>query len=786
MKPLSRYILALSVSFLLVAPKKIAQGCGFYMWPGEYRFWMLQPDLTNQKELSPFYLATSYLYPHTYQSMDNRHYGPNIEEWRTLTANKVKAADIDTILYHTGTGEFLEQLDSLVRINSFAAFLAKPGNRDYLQYMQLSKKAEAIAENPDPWQEGIYPNPVIDRTIKQANALYNATQNTTIRLRTAYQLMRLHAYNQQRNYIDTIWKEKVERVHSASWIKTAAMYIKALHTPSPQSDYLFSKAFDRGDYNRGHCLINFRSSQLDKALLLATNKHERTVLYAMKAFTYPGKALNDLEKIYRMEPGYKEINFLLLREINKVEDWLLTPAVTGFGPALYDYEISLEGPGAANYKRDKAYAAALYDFIKKMIAENKNSNKALLYLCAAHLAFVQGYYAASRNYLTRAAAFPHLPANLKTQLLVSDVLVNLATEPGWSKAAEVKFMRLLNSSAEELGVHDPAIMKDQLILYAGRQLMRKGDRARGLLLLGKTRRALGTLSISTLKRVYEVIWEKATAADYDSMVSILTRQHPAAFEKFVSAGVLKDVWDNDEEYEDESNPDAEGWDINRLKEGKAGYYIREDSLEKAWEVLKQLPDSLWRQYPYDPYGKGDPFLVNINHPHSVDTTEKTYSKPQLIAQMIKLKQQAQREPEKAALCYFRLANAYYNFTYHGKHWIISKPWWSTGDGDEYHLKNVVPGFNGNYYGCERAKQYYLKALKATKDKKLASLCCMMAGICQENYRNYLLDIDEWNGVDKFANPYIKLLKQKKMGTDYYREIIEECATYNSYVKQLNN
>ena len=70
-------------------------------------------------------------------------------------------------------------------------------------------------------------------------------------------------------------------------------------------------------------------------------------------------------------------------------------------------------------------------------------------------------------------------------------------------------MNIVNRPAAQLGVHDAEIMKDQLILYTARKLLKKGMKTKGLMLLGQTR-ALGELPISNYKTAYQYIEEIAT------------------------------------------------------------------------------------------------------------------------------------------------------------------------------------------------------------------------------------------------------------------------------------
>jgi hypothetical protein len=763
---------------LLVLPKKIARACGFYVWPGEYRFWLLQPDLTNQKDLSPFFFFIREFWPPDGPEPAPFHYQQNVQEWKALVGNKVNEQDIDTILYHTAPNEFESNFSQLATINSFAKALKRPQNRALLQYMQLAKKIEAYATNPDPWRENKYPNTNVDRLIKEAMELYNASTNPDIRLRAAYQMVRLYGYNGNTRLLTKTWEEKIAGVNTGSWVKPAALYERAIRAPKIERYYLLSRVFDQSTYNRKYCLLDFGTAPLQKILPLAANDHERTVLYAMRAFRDPGRTLHNIKFIYSREPDYKELSFLILREINKTEDWLLTNKVTGFDPASYihfmtDYESDMK----KNYQRDIVYTRELYDFVKQVLAEGKRQDRALLHIYAAHLAFMQGLYTESRQYLSHAARLPKLSTNLKTQLLINDLLLTLETDSSFGKATENKLMQLLLAPSSTIGLHNPDLMRDQLILYTGRKLIQKGERVKGLLLLGKTRRALGELPIGSYKSVYEWMWQIATPADYDGMLDILSKENASAFERFVSKGILSAP----RHYYDWGKDDTAGWDRNKLLDLKAGWYIRQDSLDKAVVVLKQIPASFWKKEPYITYIKGDPFYLNINYPRIRQATERNYNKLQLVETMLQLKKKALQQPKHAARYYHQLANAYYNLTWHGRHWIISKPWTSGEDLSTTDNDPADQGFLNNYYGCRRAKEYYLKAFWTTRDKKLATLSAFMALHCDDNYQWYrdgkgLKNKPTTGGVDHYS----ALLKQKGFDSNYYYELIEECATYNSF------
>ena len=74
-----------------------------------------------------------------------------------------------------------------------------------------------------------------------------------------------------------------------------------------------------------------------------------------------------IKKIYATEPDYKNLSFLLLREINKIEDWLVTTKLTDFPqPSWYDsysWMFNDDQYKMINYKSDKTYANEFYNFL---------------------------------------------------------------------------------------------------------------------------------------------------------------------------------------------------------------------------------------------------------------------------------------------------------------------------------------------------------------------------------------------------------------------------------------
>lgn len=794
MKPLSIFILV-SISLLTVLlPKRTAHACGFYVSPGEYRFWLLQPDITNQPDLTPFYFASGYLYKQDMNAAKETYVDENNEEWYQVIKKAASKEDIDTLLNATDPQYFFDEQKTLANNNSFMRFLQLKQNSEYLRYITISKKVEQIAANPDPWEENIFPDNYIGAIINEAHALYDQAGDPFVKLRIACQLTRLYTYNSQFEKAHRVYDSLVDPVKTGSWIKTAALYQKTFAGTLPERNYWLSKVFDKGNYHKTKCLVRFASDAVDNTLLLARNEHEKNVILAMKAFNYPGRSLDILKRIYASEPGYKELPFLLLREVNKVEDWLLTSKVTGFGmPAVhhdddgYNYNYSYLANAALIYKNDRVYANELYGFITKMTGDGVNRQQPLLHLYASHLCMMLKNNEAAAQHLQLAKAFRKVPRNVQTQIRINSFLLQL--EAGFSKAAENEFMQIIQTPAAELGIYDPEIMKNQLVLYTARKMMAKNDRARGLMLLARTNRALGVIERVDYKDVYQEIEENAVDTDYDQMLQILNKKKKSAFERFLTQGHFRnpsEAYWSEKEFEDD--PDM-NWSNNKLLDGKASWYIRKHRLEEALVALQQIPDSVWHKYPYDEYLRGDPFFVDVYDPHTAVSTEKQFTKKQVVERMIVLQQLAKKDPRQAAWCYYQLGNACYNMSWYGKSWLMVKRWWSVNETSSYSRNVTITPANDNFYGCRQAREYYNLAIVATKDKKLSSLCYYMKEKCEQHYRYYRWLAKSNRSInDDYSytwKPDYKQAAQKGIDVAYYRSLVQECELYHSFILQYN-
>lgn len=103
------------------------------------------------------------------------------------------------------------------------------------------------------------------------------------------------------------------------------------------------------------------------------NNAERSNLYALAALKQKGKALKFLQEAYRLAPSNPLVALLIVREINKLEDWLMSNPLTGLGPAISsypmpdwdaeDYAQTVKRLREENMAKDRAYLKQLRLFL---------------------------------------------------------------------------------------------------------------------------------------------------------------------------------------------------------------------------------------------------------------------------------------------------------------------------------------------------------------------------------------------------------------------------------------
>jgi hypothetical protein len=792
-------LIACLLTFSSLLHHEAAKACGFYAAPGEYRFSIFQPLIAPQPELSPFYFSSYYQYGSLAPDAETAHYDENVREWYQYLGKKVSEESIYEAQYLLGAGQVFPA-DSVAEQNAFLNLLKQKKYRDEQAYFKLAKAVEGL-QVFDPW--GNEPNELADtagvnQLMADGQKLYNHTRSTFLKYRIAYQLIRLCLFTRNQAEGDRVYQKMFLPVVPAnSWIKGTGTFFWALLSEQSQPAlcyYRLTLALDGFSNKRSACLRKIPMMGIDSILPYAATPRQQAMVYSARALQYPGKSLDDLRKIYQLDPTNADLDFMFIREVNKLEDLLKTPEYTDydFGPAIADSWFQVSGlqeilSGDRDVHRqhdiDVAYAQTLHSFIDSVIADKKRLATTNLHLCAAQLSLMLRHTAESKLHLDAAAKQP-LNAAQQLQLQTGQYLLNMLATKKFDRSAEDFLLRILQAPDSTLPVLEEHAFKQQLVLMTARVMLENKDSARGILMLGQTDRGIGLNPVAGYKTVFLYLQEHGSPAIYDELISIISSPKKSKLERYLVLRPARYPFSVYVDDEIKTGPrseaiedwlDAQRWTVARMQDYKGTWYYNHDNLDSAVAVLARVPADYWAQAPFTTCLTGDPiYPANARpyDPNDVMPRSKTKSMTRLaFVQQLKALQQryATHVPERFALS-MKIAAMHFQSSYYGEYWLMSKPYWSSGDFAQ--ARSVE---NDRYYGASLALHWYLQAMKEAKNQEQAGVAALMARYCDQLYFNYTNSLQ--TGLTEpvvYTETIGPMLEKRFKHTPYYDMILEAC------------
>ncbi|MBL7952415.1 MAG: hypothetical protein JNM62_11930 [Flavobacteriales bacterium] len=756
--------------------------CGWDFYAEEYRFWLLQPELAGARPLHAFYFTTETLNGPDYDEITQLPYAANIKEWQAVIGNDVPSEPMEQVLYGLDLDFFEKHEDSLFRSNPFLVRL-KEMKKGWPEYIGYAKRCEQLVNSDDPWGFIAHDGNGIRKAWDEGVKHLRRADHPQLRARLAFQLVRLahYAHDPERTDLPVrpIYEKYLAPLRETSWMEPTAAFYLANMLPDPQRFLAFADCFDRATDKQFRMVQLFADPEMECYRLRATNDKQRAALLVMRDLQHPGRALEDLERIATHDPGNEHLPLLLTREVNKLEDWLLTPELTDYKAAIKQWGEEEEGVSAEDvWRADMNYLKEVQAFIRRIAQQATPDDRRLLRLLDGHLSYVSGAHGACQHMLTTLADDTNAAGAIRAQARLDVLLAGImATERLTDRTRNdiLALVQLVNT-APELQAERSDLL-GQLHLYLGKKLISRGQGTEGLFLLARTNRAYGSMvPVYWNKNARHVAFELATPDDYDRLIALLDKPDKTLFERYLTGTDERPAdWEQTEEYFRQNRLTRD-----QLLDYKAMWYVREDRLEEAAATYRQVAPTYWEGYEHDLFKDDDPFVVNIEDPHNYNKTDSVrYTRRSILERMVALEKEAARDPNKRALNNYLLGNAYFSMSWYGKYWGLSRIAWSIHDMSGWYEPDPqynTPG-DDDYFGCVRAKEHYLKAMQAAKDPVLKAMACMMAEQCEYNWGEYQ-HFDDPVGPEP---PYLDQLTDAK-SQQAYRDIIE-CRHYSDYVRR---
>lgn len=703
---------------LLVSNYTSLLACGFYPYGEEVRISILNHHYFNCKTFDGFHYSSSYYtFESPYRENDIH---PNDELWFEYCNGKVPIAEIVKAVYEVPKSHFTKTSS-----NEMIQYLFQQNDFEAINYLKFAKSCEiANMFYSDPWERydrvelQIYQN-------KIDNALRNSllTKKESLQLRYKFLAIRLAFYSGKWDELIKIYAT-IPETKKPTIINYWSLYFRAIveNDKSLQSFYaaqVFANAPDKR-----FAVYSYFDKNINLSLVLkhAKTNTEKSNVYALAATKKYDRALEYIKKAYELNPSSDFNDFIILREVNKIEDWVFTPYYTNFQPSVpinnnlwYENKLFSYKRIEQRINKDRKYAGEVLNFLKSIKSTN-NSIKT----CQAQLAFISKRYdecSDQLNYLEQT-----IPKKDSLFFIVQKIkALNLTANQTQNKTKITKNVQqvLLQNK------HDK-----KFIFAIARELEYKGNTTDAAFLFSK----INDEENYAGDYGYGLAWKSRKNKrhsyrdyfyDYFGYVDVL-----------YTTNQIEDLIKNTSS--DNNRDEFSKWLKSRLIAEKTQLYdllgtkyIRQNKLQKALDVFSKIEDKYWiDKYSLwnDVYSSEEkifdqnPFFTLKYTPQFIKEKEDFYlTKKSVTKKLIEYLSKANNPDEKNRdYYYFLVANCYRNMTVNGNSWMMRRYGIS-----DYNVE-PFPEDEEEFQKGFLAKKYYRLAKKYSNSKKFKALCLWLA------------------------------------------------------------
>lgn len=797
---MKKYIIALLLTGIFMNKIK---ACSWSSEDATY-YNLFDQQLISDKSLLPFFLTydmtfyTDDLYG-TYDSKkDETDY--NIEEWRKYFDNQVSISDLTYLVYSSSSSDLQKIITakSLKGINDTLKqkiYLTDKGI-EAINYLLFAKKCEQFAvfaedEEGAAWSYmGVrrkMTKPEFMSTAKDGNILYAATKNTDVKLRIAYQLVRLSHYGGFNDdairyfntYVEPL-KQKTLLYYYALEQKGGALFNQKKFA---EAGCAFAEVFHNTTDRKVPCYASFRISNqmsFDKAILLCKTPNEKAALYVLRGFNKFSNGLSEMKNIYSVAPNSAYLELMACRALLQMEH-------TAFQiPNQYNDKSTFPLMNASG----KVYLQKAILFTETLLKENKVKRTDFWQSYLAHLYLLNGDYVKSQA--------------MAQKIISSDTGI-IAQKDRTEFCAYIGSLKTIDATAEAKIYQHFLKNKDDkqkgfVYEILGHNYILQKNLAKAFLCHNNFSGLYGTLNIAIINDLIDFVGSKNKSTFEEKLIADkITSKEPLA----------------------------------ELHDLKGTHYFKNDDLENAliWykKVSKNLSFLKLHDYDYDKniyvekdgtfngysniyagifsskvqtyFDNAEENAFNDNSYKSFDFIPARMNKQELVEALIELKKTAVGKDEQAAKANFLLGNFYYNTT----HWGYYRNFFYYEPGNYY--LSYIYGYNTtantikktyNYNegtglitsnNPQKAYDYFIKAESISSNNELKAKSVFQASKCEldlffaNNNDNYF----GYDGNYKLlystsTRPMFKRLKDNYSQTAYYKEIQSNCNYFKYYLQ----
>jgi nitrate reductase NapAB chaperone NapD len=758
--------------FILISASKALYACGYYPYGEDTRISLFNPSVFGYNTYSNFYYSVNLFSPNEDPLAQDEFTSPNCKLWFEYCGGKVDIPSIQAAVYELTSNEIHGQSQ-----NAMIRYLVQQKDSEALDYLHFAKNCEFFNSwQEDPWERNEnFAMPKRTELMNRAIAQATKIHNELLKKRYTFLAIRLAWYNHHFDKIQSLFASVFEKTADKDILYYWSLYFKSLtEEDKARTNFDLAQVFANAADKRFVCHQNFKSEiPLEQTLQLARTNAEKANVYLLYGVEKPDKALPYLNKMYELNPASDGLSFLLLREINKIEDYVLTPYYTLFQPSLStvywggnEDHSTLETLNRA--ENDRLYAKEVLQFVNS-IDLGKVEN-AFFWRCSkANLQYITRSY---DDCLTLVNQLQKLTSDLAVVNQLNIIQALAIT------AKQTKGKAVIPSQIQVTIIENQN--NGQLLFAIGKELEYLGNTTDAALLYAKIDKSgneNSTVFWKTLKN------KRHSYTDYfvnyfDYTDAIYTPEQ--------TQDLIDDIQKNKDKTDDFSvfKYETVKSEIPRLYDLLGTKYIRQNKLGNALSVFGKIDNQYWTRN-YTAWGDREaifdqnPFYRLKYTPEFIPSKDPIrLSKYTVTKQLIGYLHKAENKNEKDRdYYYFIVGNAYYNMGRHGNVYMMRRiNGWSGSsvslieDEIEFRQSNL-------------AKKYYLLAKKHAQTDKFKALCLRMATRCEKDKLDYYyFDSNNYPGNDYDSllttNQYYRELKEKY--PDYFEDLVSTCNNFQAF------
>jgi hypothetical protein len=705
--------------------------CGYSPYGEDIRYSLFKPEYFKYSHYKAFYYNAN-LWGFDYEQNDNKsqnYVEANILDWYNFANNKVSIDAIEDFNYNLTFSDINAKSN-----NSFVKYLYQNKKTDAIAYLKTAKNCEMISSSEDVWERNEVANTNNRNVLLEKLVQKTKTEkNPYFKRKYSFLTIRLAYYSGDVEAIKTVFESNFKNS------KKDYLYYWSLFF------YTFTKSGTDYMIDAANLLANcpektyasyyyfHQDFKVSEALQQAKNNAEIANVYAYASVQKVDKNLDYLRVIYNNNPKSEILGFLLLREINKIEDWVYTPYYSNYTPSTqYNYwsedndKITTETLRNRS-ENDRLYAQEVLNFIQSI--DSKSTQNPLIWEASQiNLQFITRNYA---ECLQQISVFEKKYKNDKSLEGIEKIKALCIT------ANQENGNAIIKPEIENLILK---YQKDERFIFAlGRELEFRGNITDGIALIsllevnlntgydasdvewqGNRLQTSGNLEV--FYRYFDYLDFVYSANGLQIIVNKLNAGFTSEFQKIIYSKLLKDR--------------------DYLKDLLGTKYIRENQLSKALVTYKSINSNYWFEN-YNTWERGDygenysfdqnPFYDFKHTDNFIEHKEKfLVTKLSVTEHLIKFSNLANNPKTKDRdYYYFLLANCYFNMSDYGNSWMMRRYSSSSSySGQAYENESYIDEIE--YRNKIKAIANYKLAYQNAKTDKFKALCLRMMDYAEKH------------------------------------------------------